>query len=136
MSLALHTALALYSHINPFLPHCLHLQWFTDYLSDLCEDEHLHRYLDIRVFLTNCDSAPDELASALLQLGLKTAGDKVTVRRPSQPQLNNLYHMTSYGVPDFTSLLDCEWVMCVHTLWSSSGCPACSSDATLECVCS
>lgn len=83
-------------------------QWFTDYLSDLCEDEHLHRYLDIRVFLTNCDSAPDELASALLQLGLKTAGDKVTVRRPSQPQLNNLYHMTSYGLPDFTSLLDCK----------------------------
>lgn len=99
-----------------------HLQWFTDYLSDLCEDEHLHRYLDIRVFLTNCDSAPDELASALLQLGLKTAGDKVTVRRPSQPQLNNLYHMTSYGVPDFTSLLDCKY-MC--TQWSSGngGCP-------------
>lgn len=85
------------------------LQWFTDYLSELCEDEHLHRYLDIRVFLTNCDSAPDELASALLQLGLKTAGDKVTARRPSQPQLNNLYHMTSYGVPDFASLLDCKW---------------------------
>ena len=88
----------------------LSLQWFTDYLSDLCEDEHLHRYLDIRVFLTNIDSAPDELASALLQLGLKTAGDKVTVRRPSQPQLNNLYHMTSYGLPDFNSLLDCELV--------------------------
>ncbi len=84
------------------------MQWFTDYLSDLCEDEHIHRYLDIRVFLTNCDSAPDELASALLQLGLKTAGGKVTVRRPSQPQLNNLYHMTSYGLPDFSSLLDCK----------------------------
>lgn len=91
-------------------------EWFTDYLSELCEDEHLHRYLDIRVFLTNCDSAPDELASALLQLGLKTAGDKVTARRPSQPQLNNLYHMTSYGVPDFASLLD--YVASQHSaLW-------------------
>jgi len=95
-------------NISPFL------QWFTDYLSDLCEDEHLHRYLDIRVFLTNCDSAPDELASALLQLGLKTAGSKVTVKRPSQPQLNNLYHMTSYGLPDFTSLLDCKYYVWLY----------------------
>ncbi len=89
----------------PSLP----LQWFTDYLSDLCEDENIQRYLDIRVFLTNIDSPPDELASALLQLGLKTAGENCSVRRPSQPQLNNLYQMTSYGVPDFDSLLDCRW---------------------------
>ena len=93
---------------HKFKPIPIDLQWFSDYLSELCEDEHLHHYLHIRVFLTNCDSAPDELASALLQLGLKTAGDKVTARRPSQPQLNNLYHMTSYGLPDFTSLLDCK----------------------------
>ena len=85
-------------------------QWFTDYLSDLCEDDHLQRYLDIRIFLTNIDSPPDELASALLQLGLKTAGESCNVRRPSQPQLNNLYHMTSYGVPDFDSLIDCKCV--------------------------
>ena len=83
-------------------------QWFTDYLSDLCEDDHLQRYLDIRIFLTNIDSPPDELASALLQLGLKTAGESCNVRRPSQPQLNNLYHMTSYGIPDFDSLIDCK----------------------------
>ena len=25
-------------------------------------------------------------------------------------QLNNLYHMTSYGVPDFDSLIDCKCV--------------------------
>jgi len=86
-------------------------QWFTDYLSDLCEDEHLQRYLDIRIFLTNIDSPPDELASALLQLGLKTAEKSCNVRRPSQPQLNNLYHMTSYGVPDFGSLIDCKCVL-------------------------
>ncbi len=91
------------------------LQWFSDYLSDLCEDENIQRYLDIRVFLTNIDSPPDELASALLQLGLKTAGDSCSVRRPSQPQLNNLYQMTSYGVPDFDSLLDCEWRTHTHT---------------------
>ena len=83
-------------------------QWFTDYLSDLCLDEHLQRYLDIRVFLTNIDSPPDELASALLQLGLKTAGESCIGRRPSQPQLNNLYSMTSYGIPDFDGLLECK----------------------------
>lgn len=83
-------------------------QWFTDYLSELCEDEHVHRYLDVRVFLTNINSPPDELASALLQLGLKTAGPQCVVRRPSQPQLNNLHSTTSYGVPDFTALLDCK----------------------------
>lgn len=68
----------------------------------------MQHYLDIRVFLTNIDSPPDELASALLQLGLKTAGDACLVRRPSQPQLNNLYQMTSYGIPDFDALLDCK----------------------------
>ena len=92
-------------------------EWFTDYLSDLCLDEHLQRYMDIRVFLTNIDSPPDELASALLQLGLKTAGDSCIVRRPSQPQLNNLYSMTSYGIPDFDGLL--EYVYAQHSnLWS------------------
>lgn len=84
------------------------LQWFTDYLSDLCEDDHLHRYMDIRVFLTNIDSPPDQLASVLLQLGLKTAGESCIVRRPSQPQLNNLFNSTSYGVPDYTSIFDCK----------------------------
>ena len=93
------------------LPSLSPSQWFTDYLSDLCEDEHLQRYLDIRIFLTNIDSPPDELASALLQLGLKTAEKSCNVRRPSQPQLNNLYHMTSYGVPDFGSLIDCKCVL-------------------------
>ena len=87
------------------------LQWFTDYLSDLCEDDHLHRYMDIRVFLTNIDSPPDQLASVLLQLGLKTAGESCNVRRPSQPQLNNLYHSTSYGVPDYVSLFDCKYAI-------------------------
>ena len=93
-------------------------QWFTDYLSDLCEDDHLQRYLDIRIFLTNIDSPPDELASALLQLGLKTAGESCNVRRPSQPQLNNLYHMTSYGVPDFDSLIDCKCVLHIRHMMS------------------
>lgn len=60
------------------------------------------------MFLTNIDSPPDELASALLQLGLKTAGESCTVRRPSLPQVNNLYHKSSYGVPDFPALLDCK----------------------------
>eukprot|EP00731_Ephydatia_muelleri_P027893 Em0019g766a len=92
-------------------------EWFTDYLSDLCLDEHLQRYLDIRVFLTNIDSPPDELASALLQLGLKTAGESCIGRRPSQPQLNNLYSMTSYGIPDFDGLL--EYIYTQHSnLWS------------------
>ena len=87
-------------------------QWFTDYLSELCEDEHVHRYLDVRVFLTNINSPPDELASALLQLGIKTAGPHCIVRRPSQPQLNNLHSKTSYGVPDFPALLDCMLMSC------------------------
>lgn len=92
-------------------------EWFTDYLSDLCEDQQLHRYLDIRIFLTNIDSPPDELASALLQLGLKTAGASCNVRRPSQPQFNNLYSATSYGVPDFESLL--EYIYAQHSnLWN------------------
>lgn len=94
---------AMCSHFRPPF-----IQWFTDYLSELCEDEHVHRYLDVRVFLTNINSPPDELASALLQLGLKTAGPQLIVRRPSQPQLNNLHSKTSYGVPDFPALLDCE----------------------------
>lgn len=99
------------SLLPSLLPSLSPSQWFTDYLSDLCEDEHLQRYLDIRIFLTNIDSPPDELASALLQLGLKTAEKSCNVRRPSQPQLNNLYHMTSYGVPDFGSLIDCKCVL-------------------------
>jgi len=83
-------------------------EWFSDYLSELCEDDHVHRYLDVRVFLTNINSPPDELASALLQLGIKAAGPACTVRRPSQPQLNNLHSKTSYGAPDFPALLDCK----------------------------
>ena len=67
--------------------------------------------MDIRVFLTNIDSPPDQLASVLLQLGLKTAGESCNVRRPSQPQLNNLYHSTSYGVPDYVSLFDCKYAI-------------------------
>ena len=85
------------------------MQWFTDFLSELVEDEHMQRYLDIRIFLTNINSPPDELASALLHLGLKTAdGQALSIRRSSQPQLSKLFSNTSYGVPDFESLLDCE----------------------------
>ena len=85
------------------------IQWFTDFLSDIIEDKHVQRYLDIRIFLTNINSPPDELASALLHLALKTGGPALSVRRPSQPQLSKLYSNTSYGVPDFESLLDCEF---------------------------
>lgn len=77
-------------------------------MTELTEDEHIKKYLDIRIFLTNIDSPPDELASALLHLALKTGGPALSVRRPSQPQLSKLYPNTSYGIPDFESLLDCK----------------------------
>ena len=91
----------------------LFIQWFTDFLSELIEDAHLQKYLDIRIFLTNIDSPPDELASALLHLALKTGGPALSVRRPSQPQLSKLYANTSYGVPDFESLLDCKYTFII-----------------------
>ena len=77
-------------------------------MSELTEDQHLSKYFDIRIFLTNIDSPPDELASALLHLALKTGGPALSVRRPSQPQLSKLHPNTSYGVPDLEALLDCE----------------------------
>ena len=71
----------------------------------------MKKYLDIRIFLTNINSPPDELASALLHLALKTGGPALSVRRPSQPQLSKLYAYTSYGIPDFENLLDCKLLL-------------------------
>lgn len=92
------------------------LQWFTDFLSDIIEDKHIQRYLDIRIYLTNINSPPDELASALIHLALKTGGPALSVKRPSQPQLSKLHANTSYGTPDFESLLDCKSILSVLCL--------------------
>ena len=98
------------------------LQWFTDYLAEFVEDDHWKNHVVVKVFLTDIPHPPDDLSSVLLQLGLRVSPS--SLRRPSQPQLNHLYNMTSYGAPDFNALLDSTSIkMCVclrYILYSSN----------------
>lgn len=82
------------------------LQWFVDFLTEVIEGGAMPNLVDARVYFTESEKCPDDLATLMLNLGLamsQTQPKSQLKRRPCTG--TSIKAISVDGVPDFEYIL-------------------------------